>query len=110
MKTTSFLYSTLAADPDLSDIVDLFVEEMPDRIAAFTNLLSEKNYQELARTAHQLKGAAGSYGFMEISPLAAKVEVSARERYSEEEIQRSVRELCELCRLVRRGVPEQEED
>jgi histidine phosphotransfer protein HptB len=107
MKTSCFLYSTLANDPDLSEIVDMFVDEMPQRINKIRELYHSNNMEELARIAHQLKGAAGSYGFMEIGPFAAKLEEVAQDRLSEAEISKSVDELCEICKCVRTGSPEE---
>ena len=59
---------------------------MPDRIASLVNQAAERDWAQLARTAHQLKGAAGSYGFNEITPSAAKLEAMARNGEQEEAI------------------------
>jgi histidine phosphotransfer protein HptB len=101
-----FIYSRLAPDPDLCDIVDLFVEEMPDRIAALLTQLQSADIEGLRRTAHQLKGAAGSYGFDSISPAAARVESAIRDGEDEERLHETVQDLVSLCQCVRPGVPE----
>jgi histidine phosphotransfer protein HptB len=101
-----FIYSRLAPDPDLRDIVDLFVEEMPNRIAALLDQLQSADLEGLRRTAHQLKGAAGSYGFDAISPAAARVESAIRDNEDEERLQETVRDLVALCQCARSGVPE----
>ena len=67
-----YVYSRLAGDPDLGEIVDLFVEEMPERVATLLDQLQAQDWEGLRRTAHQLKGAAGSYGFDMISPCAGR--------------------------------------
>jgi len=102
---TTFAYSSLAADPDLGELVEMFVQEMPDRINALETQAQSRNWEQLTRTAHQLKGAAGSYGFHEITPFAARLESAAREGRQEEEILSSLDELLDLCRRVRSGVP-----
>ena len=80
-----YVYSRLAGDPDLREIVDLFVEEMPERVApCWTNL--GPGLGGPRRTAHQLKGAAGSYGFDAISPCAGRVEAAVRDGEPEERI------------------------
>ena len=99
------LYSKLGADPDLSDIVTMFVEEMPDRISKILNQLNASDWEGLRRSAHQLKGAAGSYGFDAISPSAARLEDSILESLPEQQICVAVDGLVEMCRRARSGSP-----
>ncbi len=108
--STTFAFSSLAADPLLGELVEMFVQEMPDRISGLENLARSRDWEELARTAHQLKGAAGSYGFHSLTPLAARLEHAAKDGRQEEEILASLNELLDLCRRVRPGVPPAEED
>jgi histidine phosphotransfer protein HptB len=102
----AYVYSRLAGDPDLSEIVDLFVEEMPGRVAALLDQLQAADWHALQRTAHQLKGAAGSYGFDVISPSAGKLEAAVRGGEPEQQIRDLVEELVALCGRARRGLPE----
>lgn len=95
------LYSTLAQDPDLCDIVDLFVQEMPERINALAGQTGVADWEQLRRTAHQIKGAAGSYGFTPITQRAAKLEDLIRESRPEDEIRQAVEDLIDLCRRAR---------
>ncbi len=100
------VYSRLGGDPDLAEIVELFVGEMPQRTATLLRHLDEKNWEGLRRAAHQLKGAAGSYGFEPISPCAGRVESAVRDGEPEERIRQSVFELVDLCGRLRCGPPE----
>ncbi|MBU4399903.1 MAG: Hpt domain-containing protein [Planctomycetes bacterium] len=100
------IYSRLEGDSELADILCLFVEEMPARVAKLLLHLDEGNWEELRRTAHQLKGAAGSYGFEPLSPSANRVERAVRDNEPEEQIRESVLELVDLCGRVRCCVPE----
>ncbi len=106
VKSSTPLYSTLAEDPDLRAIVEMFVEEMPGRIAGLLECLERSDWEALGRAAHQLKGAAGSYGFSAISPSAAEVEEAAKGSLPEEDIRSKVATLVDLCRAARGGVPE----
>jgi PAS domain S-box-containing protein len=101
-----FLYSSLAADPDLGELVDLFVQELPERISALETHAANRNWEQLARTAHQLKGAAGSYGFHEMTPCAAALEAAAQDAQPEEQILVALHGLLDLCRRARAGTPE----
>ena len=99
------LYSSLGGDPDLGEIVEMFVAEMPDRVAALTRQLDTGDWEGLRRSAHQLKGAAGSHGFDSISPCAARLEDALLENEPEEQIHRTVEELADLCSRIRSGAP-----
>jgi histidine phosphotransfer protein HptB len=99
------LYSTLGNDPDLAEIVALFVDEMPDRVSVLSACSADRNWEDLRRAAHQLKGSAGSYGFESISPLAGNVENAIRGGEPEEAILAAVAELLALCNRVRAGAP-----
>jgi HPt (histidine-containing phosphotransfer) domain-containing protein len=99
------LYSDLAADPDLGEIVDLFVTEMPEKIAAMRADFSAGSWESLRRTAHQLKGAAGSYGFADVSPSAAALEAAVRTSAPERRIGEALDALAELCHRLRPGPP-----
>jgi HPt (histidine-containing phosphotransfer) domain-containing protein len=100
---TEFLYSTLAADPDLAEIVEMFVDEMPARIENLTNILAARDWPALTRLAHQMKGACGSYGFHPLTPAAARLEYACKEGHEEAAIQEAVAELVALCQKVRPG-------
>ncbi len=99
------IYSTLEADPDLADIVAMFVDEMPARVATLTSHFDNKDWDGLRQAAHQLKGAAGSYGFAAISPSAGRVEAAVRHNEPEERIREAVAELVNLCSSTRSGQP-----
>ena len=104
-----YIYSRLATDPDLCGIVDLFVEEMPGRVAALLDQLRAADWEGLRWTAHQLKGAAGSYGFDAISPCAGKLESAVHNDEPEEQIREAVMELADLCTRARGGLRGQQE-
>ena len=97
------LYSPLASDPDLGEIVQMFVDEMPERVSGINDLVAACDWEGLRRAAHQLKGAAGSHGFAPITPSAALVEDAIRDGRPETQIRKTVEELCDLCGRIRAG-------
>ena len=97
------IYSSLGDDPDFSELVELYVAEMPERIQRFKQLFDHGDYFELNRFAHQLKGSAGGYGFIEITPAAARVEHAATDDPDLAELEAALSELLELCGRVRSG-------
>ena len=80
------IYSTLASDPDLSELVDMFVSEIPDKISALRSAYDAADWELLRRTAHQLKGAVGSYGFDCVTQYAFALEHAVREQDATEEV------------------------
>jgi histidine phosphotransfer protein HptB len=99
------VYSSLAVDPELGEIVELFVEEMPGRVASLLDHFKKRDWEGLRRNAHQLKGAAGSYGFTAISPAAGKLENAIRDGDPEHHIYEAITELIDLCGRVSSGQP-----
>ena len=100
------IYSDLAADPILGEIVEIFLEEIPARIDTLVSQAAADDREALGRTAHQLKGAFGSHGFDQLTPSAKRLETAAREGLPEEELSRALNELVGMCQRLRRGTPE----
>lgn len=94
------IYSEMASDPDFHEIVTLYVNEMPERIARFQNALAAKDWEDLRYATHQLKGSAGSHGFALLSNLAAEAENAVKEGLSEEKIAEALDKLVEACHRV----------
>ena len=100
------IYSSLGTDPDLGEIVDMFVDEIPDRVGALQRLFESGDREALRRTAHQLKGAAGSYGFDQLTPYAARLEGLVQDNNPEEEILQALDVLVAICQKVKAGAPD----
>jgi histidine phosphotransfer protein HptB len=100
-----YIYSRFGADPDFGEIVGIFVEELPRRVSALLEHLNKGEWEDLRRIAHQVKGAAGSYGFEAVSPVAAKVEAAVRNQEPEEAIRLAIAELSDVVARVRGGAP-----
>src|SRR5580704_14437058 len=96
LPTQGLLYSSLAFDPDMAPLVDLFVEDLPDRAEILLDRLQASDYEGLRRLAHQMTGAAGSYGFQEITLEAAALEQTIGVQGSEEEVAVAVNSLIDM--------------
>jgi len=103
--TGQALFSTLAEDPDLAEIVEMFVDEMPERVESILDCFESQDWEGLRRVSHQLKGAAGSYGFTPITPCAAILEEAIKQTKAEDEICKAVKDLVAMCQSVRAGTP-----
>jgi HPt (histidine-containing phosphotransfer) domain-containing protein len=94
------IHSVLASDPELRAIIEAFVADLPTRVARIERQLDAKDWSELRRTAHQLKGASGSYGFDELTPYAAGLEGLLVTGAPADEVTAAVGELIAQCRRV----------
>ena len=90
------LTSTFAGDPDMMELVEFFVQQMPSRIDALRASVDIGSIDELKSLAHQLKGAGGSYGFPLITESARRLEENASGAEIDD-IRKSVDELIALC-------------
>jgi HPt (histidine-containing phosphotransfer) domain-containing protein len=97
------IISALANDPVLSELVEMYVAEMPDRIADLERVFAGGDRERVRFIAHQIKGAAGSYGFDCLTKAAASLESALRADRPMEEIQRLLDELLKLCRRLSAG-------
>ncbi|WP_144975618.1 Hpt domain-containing protein [Bremerella volcania] len=100
------IYSEFGNDEDLGELVEMFVEEIPNRVQSMLEAAETSNWAELGRVAHQMKGAAGSYGFGEVTAIAAVLENACRESAPAESIQRGLQELVSMCLRMRAGTPD----
>ena len=99
------LYSPLAQDPVFTEIVAQFVADLPNRVRTIERLLATQNFPQLGRFAHQLKGAAGSYGFPPVSSVCEELELAIDHHRRAEQLADLVKELKRLVSLVQAGSP-----
>lgn len=110
------LVSELASDPDMEAAIDRYVgrlhqtaDYLQQVLAGIelqkaeheTGLLAGAKHDELARTVHQTKGAAGGYGFPQITAAAERLETELRAHSPEDTVGPLLAELMTLCRRAR---------
>lgn len=75
VSSDNILISTLVAeDPEMRDLVEDFVSSLQARLQEFRSAHKSGDFPRLKVLAHQLKGAGGSYGYPDLTQLAADVE------------------------------------
>lgn len=104
-QVTNPIYSTLAVDPDLGELVEYFVQAMPDRIQSLSEAFDNGDMPQLETCAHQLKGSLGSYGFDELTPYAFTLEQAVKSRKPETEIVSALDDLIARCKRVTSEIP-----
>lgn len=95
------LVSELAGDADMIDLVELFVSELPQRVQALEAAIASNDVQQLARLAHQLKGAAGGYGFPAITEAARSLEQTVKSSADIRQLAAEVKAVVRLCGMAR---------
>ena len=99
--------SAFADDPEMVDLVKLFVSEMPARVEMLRACWSQQRFDELRRLAHQLMGACGGYGFDQVGDSAARLESALDElaaggaEATLQGLRTQVESLIALCGRVR---------
>jgi HPt (histidine-containing phosphotransfer) domain-containing protein len=72
------IHSEFASDADFREVLVAFVDAVPARCRLLAELHKAGALEELARHAHQLKGAGGGYGFPEVSGAGAELQQACR--------------------------------
>jgi HPt (histidine-containing phosphotransfer) domain-containing protein len=91
--------STLSDDPEIRDLIGRFVTKMPGYADSLEAAASD--HDELRSLAHQLKGAAGGYGFTIVTEAAGALEAELRtSQPSKDRIRDHLDTLIGLCRRV----------
>jgi CheY-like chemotaxis protein len=97
------LISELADDPELGPLVAAFAEQLGTRVQAIAEHLDRNDTQAASRLAHQLKGAAGSYGFPSVGDLARQLELALAQPSTDDRA-RLLTQLTQHAAAARRGV------
>lgn len=100
----SLIYSDFREDSDFGDLIEMFVADLPVRVESL-QIAFARDRNELRRIVHQVKGAAGSYGFPQLTAAAAVLEQSLDGEQPEDRLERELETLLDLCRRARSGRP-----
>jgi len=78
--TSGPIYSELAeSDPSFAEIVELFIESLPERLSAMQQAFEKNDIDALGRLTHQLKGAGAGHGYPCLTEKAAELEQQVKE-------------------------------
>jgi signal transduction histidine kinase/DNA-binding response OmpR family regulator len=99
--STSSLLSKMPDDPELAELVQMFVEGLPERASTLERTLDAGDLDRVAALAHQLKGTAGGYGFPSITEAAARLETSVRARRAIDDVREQLRSVADLRNRAR---------
>jgi PAS domain S-box-containing protein len=92
----------LLAKPGTAKLVERFLGGLPQRISAIQAAMDAQDRNQLKVLAHQLKGAAGGYGYSSVSQAAARLEaIAANESAEASSLSAEVSQLSRLCGSLR---------
>ncbi|MBI5760390.1 MAG: response regulator [Planctomycetales bacterium] len=91
------LRSHFADDPVIGAIVGDFVAGIPEKLDEIKLAFQASDSMRLRFVVHQLKGAAGGYGFPEISDAARTLELLIDSSAAPHELQIAINSLIDLC-------------
>lgn len=100
------VYSAYGSDPNLAELVSIFVHELPQRLETLQSHGEVADWESVARVAHQLNELGSNLGFAKLSALAAKLELCCCETSSPGEILKALDRFAEYCERVRPGSAE----
>lgn len=81
------LKTEVPVDEDILELVPFFLQSRETDIKKLNSLLSDKNFVEIARISHTIKGIARPYGFPTLEHLARELEDACKK--SEENLIRT---------------------
>ena len=82
-------------DEFFKEIIGLYKEQYPVLLLQIKNYLNNKDYQNLSKSAHALKGASLNIGAKEIASVCKTIEINAKT-----DIQEGYTELIENLELT----------
>ncbi len=98
------IYSTLIKEePDLIDIVNRFVDNLPTTLKLILNANEKQDWEELNNLAHQLKGVGGGYGYPMLTEIGSKIQFQLENKFYEE-VTLLVNELGHVCQQICTGL------
>ncbi len=104
-RTDRLISQLLLQDGSLRDVVEEFVRGLDGRLEELRLAHERMDFDRLTVLAHQLKGAAGSYGYPDISRLCAEMELKFRSHQADN-FHVCLEQLAGLVQAAREGLAE----
>jgi len=92
--------STMTTQPGMKEIITEFVDGLPGEVKKMTDSLEKKDMTALRQVVHQLRGAAGGYGFAAVTQPATNVEKSIDAAGTVEAITAQLKSLIDLVHRI----------
>ncbi|MBN2375949.1 MAG: response regulator [Sedimentisphaerales bacterium] len=86
-------------DSDLVTIGQIFIDKIPETVKFINSALHDSDMENLALILHDLKGASGSVGLLNVMEKAAQVEDFVKTEQLDT-LRENIKELIDLCQQV----------
>ncbi len=86
-------------DPEIADLIPGFLKNREKDIEQMESYLAAKNFEEIERLGHSMKGSGAGYGFDGISEIGKSIEIAGKEQ-SIENIKKGIENLKDYLRRV----------
>ncbi len=90
---------TLRIDPELEDIVPIFLVNRRKDLETLHTALTEQDFETISLLGHRMKGDGGGYGFDTITEIGGAMELAAARR-DHPAIERHIAELEDFLARV----------
>jgi signal transduction histidine kinase/HPt (histidine-containing phosphotransfer) domain-containing protein/ActR/RegA family two-component response regulator len=94
------LRSTIATEPTMQTLLTRFIDRLPERVKALRTFLEEEDLARLRQTVHQLRGAAGGFGFPQLTEHATRAEQKLAGSEPLQTVREEIESLIALIRSV----------
>ena len=64
-------------DPRVAPVLGGFLQRLPVTVFSIRNAVEKADWQQVVLFSHQLKGAAGGYGYPDLAAVCARIESAA---------------------------------
>lgn len=96
----SSLQSTLGTESSIQELLSRFISRLPERVKAIRACMEEQDLARLRQAVHQLKGAAGGYGYPQLTEQAGRAEDKLADADSLDAVRHEIESLIAMVRSV----------
>jgi two-component system, sensor histidine kinase len=86
-------------DPEIVEIVEEFIDHVREQLAVMRQALEKRDFTQIARLAHWLKGSGGTAGFAAFTEPARRLEEAAKNEQCDQ-IECAIAELVEISSRI----------
>lgn len=99
------MYSTLADDPTLAELIETFVRNLQPAMNALQIALRLQDWATMLRQSRSLRADAGGLGFEMIAERAEQLEHALLAEADTEQVNERLHDVIALCRTARSATP-----
>jgi chemotaxis protein histidine kinase CheA len=89
-----------ASDPGMAALLDELLADLPSVVAEINAVVEQRQFDELKRIVHQVKGLGGMYGFEPLTELSGKIEALMTEAAPESDVMKQVESLVAMIHSI----------